>query len=210
MFYQGTVREPGDRESLAGGRYNSRTNNGPNPGHNRRGWPGGDTQRVTDGDTRERNSTLRRHHYRRRSQELQVNTPNMLHYVRFVTYGKGDRYVIIIYLFFQSRMARTHSRAIGRRQNALHVAAPGLRIGSSIHPERNSRLDRHRIQRSRRFRPLLAPTRRNIQVRVRQENRPRGRFTIESGVQHQSGNLISLSGLGNITWYKVYFLYKVI
>lgn len=102
-----------------------------------------------------------------------------------------------ICLLFQSRMARTNSRAIGRRQNAIHIAAPGFRIRSSIHPERNSRLDRHRVQRTRRIRPLLAPNRRNVQVRVRQENRPRGCFTIESGVQHQWSNFLSLSELTN-------------
>lgn len=103
-------------------------------------------------------------------------------------------------------MARTHSRTIGRRQNAIHFTAPGLRIGSSIHPERNSRMDRHRVQRARRFRPLLAQTRRNIQVRVRQENRPRGCFTIESGVQHQPGNFHSLLGLATII--RLYVLIK--
>lgn len=75
-------------------------------------------------------------------------------------------------------MARANRGADNERAHALLRPAARLGVGAGVHPEHVARLGGRRQRRARRLQPLLAPRRRDLQVRVRKANRPRRPFTL--------------------------------
>lgn len=84
-------------------------------------------------------------------------------------------------------MARADRGAYNGRLHALFGAAAGFRFGARLHTEHAPRLGGRGQRRAGGQQPLLAPHRRELQVCVREADRPRRPFTPQPALPHSRG-----------------------